>query len=266
MSWLSKADDFPTNCTFCRQSFSVKYDGKSAVSSHAKLTKHKRTIIVQKPNKSLSAFFVKTNSKEEHLVILAELVSTYHGVIHHHSFVSQDCSNKLLAKLCPHSAVASKLSCGRTKAAGYVESILGPKAQEMCIQDLKNVIFFSIGTDASNKGNKKFFPIVVRYFSKTRGVVDAVLDFGSESNESSEAIAHRIKSVIEKNNLSLCSVSSYSVYIASANYGKHSSVYHKLKLNNSYIVQANCNCHAQKFPFAVVVDAIRTPVLFSFFT
>ena len=58
--------------------------------------KHKRTIIVQKQNKTLSAFFVKTNSKEEHLVILAELVSTYHGVIHHHSFVSQDCGNKLL--------------------------------------------------------------------------------------------------------------------------------------------------------------------------
>ena len=112
---------------------------------------------MQKQNKTLSAFLVKTNSKEEqHLVILAELVSTYHGVIHHHSFVSQDCGNKLLAKLCPDSAVASKLSCGRTKAASYVESFLRPKAQEMCIQDLKNVFFFSIGTDASNKGNKKF--------------------------------------------------------------------------------------------------------------
>ena len=156
MSWPSKVDDFTANCTLCRQSFSVKYGGKSEVSSHAKSTKHKRTIIVQKQNKTLFAFFVKTNSKEKHLVILAELVSTYHGVIHHHSFVSQDCGNKLLAKLCPESAVASKLSCGRTKAARYVESILGPKAQEMCIQDLKNVFFFSIGTDASNKCNKKF--------------------------------------------------------------------------------------------------------------
>ena len=183
MSWLSKVDDFTANCTLCRQSFSVKYDGKSTVSSHAKSTKHKRTIIVQKQNKTLSAFFVKTNSKEEHLVILAELISTYHGVIHHHSFVSQDCGNKLLAKLCPDSAVASKVSCGRTKAASYVESILGPKAQKMCIQDLKNMFFFSIGSDASNKGNKKFFPIVVRYFCKTRGVVDAVLDFYNDSNE-----------------------------------------------------------------------------------
>ena len=28
MSWLSKVDDFTGNCTLCRQSFSVKYDGK----------------------------------------------------------------------------------------------------------------------------------------------------------------------------------------------------------------------------------------------
>ena len=113
----------------------------------------------------------------------------------------------------------------------------------MCIQDLKNVFFFSIGTDASNKGKKKFFPIVVRYFCETRGVVDAVLDFYKDSNQPSEAIAHRIKSVIEKNNLSLSSVSSYSGDNALVNYGKHFSVYQKLKLMNSYNVQPNCNCH-----------------------
>ena len=242
MSWLPKVDYFTADCTLCRQSFSVKYDGKSAVSSHAKSATHKRIITVQKQSKTLSAFFVKTNSKENHLVILAELVSTYHGIIHHHSFASKDCGNKLLAKLCPDSAVASKLSCGSTNAASYVESILEPKAQEMCIQDLKNVFSFSIGTNASNKGDKKFFPIVVRYFCKTRGVVDAVLDFYNDSNESSEAIAHRIKSVIKKNNLSLSSIS-YSADNASVNYGKHSSAYQKLTFNNSYIVQANCNCH-----------------------
>ena len=261
MSWLSKIDDFTANCTLCQQSFSVKYDGKSTVSSHAKLTKHKRTITVQKQNKTLSDFFVKTNSEEEHFVILAELVSTYRGVIYHHSFVSQDCGNKLLAKLCPDSAVASKLSCGHAKAASYVESILGPKAQEICIQDLKNVFFFSIETDASNKGNKNFFPIVAQYFCKTRGV-DAVLDFYNDSNESSEAIAHRIKSVIEKNNLSRSSVSSYSADNASVNYDKHSSGYQKLKLNNSYIVQVNYNCHVLnncvKYALKAFIIVIKT--------
>ena len=47
-----------------------------------------------------------------------------------------------------------------------------------------------------------------------------------------------------KNNLSLSSVSSYSADKASVKYSKHSSVYQKLKLNNFYIAQANCNCHA----------------------
>ena len=158
---------------------------------------------MQKQNKTLSAFFGKTNSKEKHLVILTELVSTYHGVIHHHSFASQDCGYKLLAKLCLDSAIASKVSCGHTKAASYVENVLGPKAQKMCIEDLKNVFFFSIGSDALNKDNKKLFPIVIRYFSKISGVVDAVLDFYNDSDESSEAIAHHLKSVIEKNNLNV---------------------------------------------------------------
>ena len=39
MSWLSKLDYFTGNCTLCRQSFPVKYDGKFAVSSQAKSQK-----------------------------------------------------------------------------------------------------------------------------------------------------------------------------------------------------------------------------------
>ena len=70
------------------------------------------------------------------------------------------------------------------------KGILEPKAQEMCIWDLENVFFFSIGSGASSNNNKKSFPKVVRYFCKTRAVVDAVLDFYDDSNESSEAIEY----------------------------------------------------------------------------
>ena len=57
MSWLSKVDDFTANCTLCRQSFSVKYNGKFAVSCHAKSQKHKRNIILQIETTTLTAFF-----------------------------------------------------------------------------------------------------------------------------------------------------------------------------------------------------------------
>ena len=108
----------------CRQSFSVKYEGKSAVTTHADSMKHKNAVKWQKQSKSISSFFVLKNTVEENIVVLSELVATYHGIVHHHSYASQDCGNKLLTKLCPDSAVASKVSCGRTKATSYVVNIL----------------------------------------------------------------------------------------------------------------------------------------------
>ena len=148
-------------------------------------------------------FFVKKNTAEENKVVLSELVATYHGVVHHHSCASQDCGNKLLSKLCPDSSIASKISCGRTKATSYVENILGPKAKEICVIDLKSAGFFGIGSDASNKGNKKLFPITVRYFSRSEGLKDRLLDFYHDNDETSTAIASKVKEIIEDNELSL---------------------------------------------------------------
>ena len=241
--WLTKVDDFTANCTVCRQSFSVKYEGKSAVTTHAKSSKHRNSVASQKQSKAISTFFVKKNTIEENQVVLSELVSTYHGVVHHHSYASQDCGNKLLSKLCPDSSIAAKLSCGRTKATSYVENILGPKAQEVCVAALKSAIFFGVGSDASNHTNKKLFPITVRYFLRDDGVKDHLLDFYKDNDETSKAIAGKVKEIIEENGLSLQSVSSYSADNASVNYGKHSSVYQKLLLHNKNIVHANCNCH-----------------------
>jgi len=51
--------------------------------------------------------FLKKNTAEENKVVLSELVATCHGVVHHHSYASQDCGNKFLSKLCPDSSTAS---------------------------------------------------------------------------------------------------------------------------------------------------------------
>ena len=57
MSWQSKVADFTANCTLCRQFFSVKYDGKSAVSSHAKSTKHKKDYYCAEAKQNFVCFF-----------------------------------------------------------------------------------------------------------------------------------------------------------------------------------------------------------------
>ena len=63
--WLSQTDDYTANCTICRQSFSVKYEGKSAVTTHAESMKHKNAVKLQKQSKSISSFFVLKNTIEE---------------------------------------------------------------------------------------------------------------------------------------------------------------------------------------------------------
>ena len=46
--WLGKIDKSIANYTVCRQSFSVKYEGKSAVTTQAESTKHKNAVASQK--------------------------------------------------------------------------------------------------------------------------------------------------------------------------------------------------------------------------
>ena len=121
-------------------------------------------------------------------------------------------------------------------------SIFWDLEHRKCVVELKLAGFFPIGSDASNKGNKKLFPVTVRYFSRTEGLKDGLLDFYNDNDETSQAIADQLKTIIEGNELNLKYVSSYSADNASVNYGKHPSLFQKLKQQNNNIVPANCNC------------------------
>ena len=164
----------------------------------------------------------------------------YHSVSHHLSYASLDCGNKLLPKICPDSEIARKISCGRTKASSITEGVLAPKSQELLLEELKGANFFSVASDASNKGNDKFFPLAVRYFSATEGIKHGLLDFYRDYNETSAAIATHIKDILSENVLNIHNVSAYVADNASVNFGKHNSVYQKLKDINPRLIQCGC--------------------------
>ena len=111
------------------------------------------------------------------------------------------------------------------------------------LEELKGANFFSVASDASNKGNNKFFPLAVRYFSATEGIKHGLLDFYRDYNETSAAIATHIKDILSENGLNIHNVSAYVADNASVNFGKHSSVYQKLKDINPRLIQCGCKCH-----------------------
>lgn len=68
--------------------------------------------------------------------------------------------------------IAKKMQLGRTKAEMITMNVLGPSTVgEFCISPPEGEpVYFSLASDDSNMGNRKMFPVCVRYFSVSDGV------------------------------------------------------------------------------------------------
>ncbi len=102
---------------------------------------------------------------------------------------------------------------------------------------------FSISTDASNKGNIKLFPVAIHYFDVNEGLVNFIIDFYDDPNESSNDIHKNLIKILNSNKLNIENLIGYGADNASVNYGAYHSVYKYLKSENSFIIKANCNAH-----------------------
>ena len=135
---IVKKNTFEGQCNLCRATFSVKFDGRSAVLTHSRSAKHKASIRLQQQNSIISSFLRKSHTKEDDLITAAELTSVYNNVKHDHSYNSLDCSNKLSEINFSDSSIAKKLSCDHTKSSCLVENILAPAAQEQLLSKLES--------------------------------------------------------------------------------------------------------------------------------
>lgn len=228
-------------CKLCLNSFLVKWDGLKAINAHEMSEKHQSMARGASTSKMLESFFVKKNTAEEDKVIAAEVAYVFHHTQHHHSYLSMDCGIQLSRKCFPDSNIAAKLSCGRTKCEALVCNVLAPHSVEMLCEQLGNS-FYSISSDASNRKYRKLFPLCVHYYTP-EGMQSKVLDFYEDSNETSEAIADRIRGLLVKNGLDIKRITAYTADNAAVNYGKNKSVFQNLKKDIPNLIPAGCNCH-----------------------
>ena len=245
--WLKKIDEITGMCLLCNIKFTIKHDGEKAVKKHFNSQTHLTALKCAKENQLIMSFLPKTNSPDDVKVAIIELSQIYHGLKHIHSYCSIDCGMKINSLLYFDSTIGKKIHCGRTKAEAIVENILAPKSIQVVLDELGinngKAIPFSLANDASNKGNRKMFPIAVQYFHLEKGIQNRIIDFYEDSDETSEAIATRLLNCLQECKLDLSNVSSYSADNASVNYGKNKSVYKKLSDLNPKILKSNCNCH-----------------------
>lgn len=246
-NWITRAnDEFMAKCISCGVCFSIANGGIADVKRHLKTTKHIRNM-GSRYQKSVSCFLTHNSSKgtegAQQAISAAEAAFTYHTVSHSHSYKSADCSSKLFKEMFADSNVASNFKCGRTKMSKIAINILAKHAIKTVLDDLAFDRPFSISTDASNKGNIKTFPLVLRYFCKHSGVNTKLLNFYNLNTEMSIDIAESIKSKLENNNLNLANVTSFCADNANVNFGYKKSVFVELKKCNPDIIGVGCLCH-----------------------
>ena len=108
---------------------------------------------------------------------------------------------KIVPAVFPDSKIAKKIHCGRTKFEALIANVLCPHSIEMVTNEMNfpKSIFYSDSTDASNKGNLKHCPLALRYFSKSFGNKNRVIDFYVCSEETSDSISSNLLSRLEHN-------------------------------------------------------------------
>jgi hypothetical protein len=142
-------------------------------------------------------------------VTAQEVAMVYHNVKHNLSYNSLDCNVKLLKYMLPDAT--KTMSLGRTKAEALVRNVLGVQAVQKVKEQLKNGnIFFGIQIDASNVKNRKFFPITVQYFDTAKGILNKIINFIENPDETATGMFKSIEKTLLNLNLSFENVSCLS--------------------------------------------------------
>ena len=252
--FISKTkSDSDVRCEKCQSDFSIGNGGISDITRHLLSQRHKSADISASTSNKLDDYYKSINTITTRYleIAAAEGLWAYHTVKENQSFRSSDCASKIL-KTC----FEPKFSCARTKCEAIVVQVFAPYVEQKLEVQLKESDFLTIMTDASNHGNTKLFPILVRLFQPYDGICVKILEFQSQPGETSEIIVNYLIENNEKHDLkekiiAYCGDNTNCNFGGSARKGVN-NVYRKL--NNHIgrkLIGVGCNAH-------IIHNAIKT--------
>jgi len=148
-------------CNICDCFVNFGHRGSGDLQIHVDTEKHKSGIRKASSTKKINTFFSAKVTSVDKNVKAAEATLAFHSVLHHHSYNSVDCRSELGKVIYSDSQIANNVKCGRTKTEAIVNHVLAPHALDVVTSTLRNnVPYFGIGTNASNHGALKLFPVV----------------------------------------------------------------------------------------------------------
>lgn len=236
--------DSDVRCETCNAEFSIAHSGKGDIESHLKSARHKNALQAASKSKDMTSFFKTSTLNTLDLQTAAcEGVWSYHLIKENHSFRSADCASKIIRSCFE----LSKFHCARTKCEAIVINVFAPYLMDELKKDLEHAHFIIIMTDASNHGNIKMFPVLIRYFHQTEGVKVRIIEFSSEKGSTSEIIFDLLKKSLVAYNIKEKLVGfcgdNENTNFGGLNRGGQNNVFYKLKSINPEIIGIGCGAH-----------------------
>lgn len=231
-------------CDTCNAEFSVAHSGKADIESHIKSTRHKNALQAASKSKDMTSYFKSSTLSAFDLQTAAcEGVWAYHMIKENHSFRSADCASKIIRGCFE----LSKFQCARTKCEAIVTNVFAPYLINQLKKDLEDTHFVTILTDASNHGNIKMFPVLVRYFHQNEGVKVRIIEFSSEKGSTSEIIFDLLKKSLTAYNIEgklvgFCG-DNENTNFGGLDRGGQNNVFYRLKSINPKIIGVGCAAH-----------------------
>lgn len=227
-------------CRKCRGTFSIASGGNADIVRHIKTKKHQDADNAASTSQSITSHFQSTLDTYSAAM---EGVWAYHVINANHSFRSSNCATKIF-KSC---FKMKKFSCSENKCQAIVTNVFAPHSKQMLEQQLKDCHYVSVYTDASNHGNIKLFPVLVRYFNPTVGVHVKVLDITSQDGENSTIISELISSAASKYDLKKKIVcfcgDNAKVNFGGETRGGQNNVFYRLKQWLPHLIGIGCVAH-----------------------
>ncbi|KAL3069314.1 hypothetical protein niasHS_018039 [Heterodera schachtii] len=259
-----KGEEFAL-CVVCNDDINLLSIGKSAISLHQKTGKHQKAAKAANRSIPLQEFLPNTSapSTEDRKILAAEGTIAYNTAQHCQSFCSLDClsSDGLLRTIFPDSTIAKKISCGQTKTSKILTGVLAPYSVKKIVEQLADKPF-SLSIDASNFGNQKLFPLVVRFFTKDNGIETRLIDLESLPGETSFEVHQWINKIMEKYDLNVSNLTALSADNTKANFGGEerageNNLFFRLRQQNERLIGVGCVCHVLHNAAKKATDNLR---------
>lgn len=228
------------HCNTCNSDFNIAFAGKSDIERHIASGKHKDALQAASTSRTVTQFFP---SATDYNVAACEGVWSYHVIQANHSFRSSDCASQILRSCFE----IRKFHCAKTKCEAIATNVFAPFSRDVLKNDLAKRRYLTLSTDASNHGNVKMMPVVVRYFVPTIGVQVKMLEFSSEKGEKAHIIATMLTETARKHEISdkivgFCA-DNCPTNFGSAERGGRKNVFYRLKQWKPELIGVGCAAH-----------------------